>query len=395
MLVIAESEAREKILAQVGRVPSRSVPLRDALNCFAAKDDLARIPLPGFDNSAMDGYAVVAKSCGPGKRLRVIGEQPAGVDRQLRVSAGEAARIFTGAPIPAGADAIVMQEDVKREGEEVTINEDVDPGAYIRRRGCDLSEGQRIVAAGERIRSVTVGLLASQGFADVEVGGEVRAAIVSTGDELVTPGASLQPGQIYDSNSALVTALVQRSGAVLKSGEHCSDDPASLREAVARAARNHVVIISGGVSVGEHDFVQSVLRDLGSKIDIWRVAIKPGKPFLFGRLGAALVFGLPGNPVSAFVTFARFVRPALLKMMGASDAGLDLRKVPAKLMVDLRNDGDRVHYVRGKFEKGEFSPVGRQESHALFGLSQSNALLALPIGAQFEKESVVDVEIWD
>jgi len=343
----------------------------------------------------MDGYAVVAKSCGPGKRLCVIGEQPAGVDRLLRLSAGEAVRIFTGAPIPAGADAIVMQEDVKRDGDEITINGDVDHGAYIRRRGCDLSEGQRIVTLGERIRSVTVGLLASQGFADVEVGGEVGAAIVSTGDELARPGESLQPGQIYDSNSALVTALVQRSGAVLKSVEHCPDDPKSLREAVARTAQNHVVIISGGVSVGEHDFVQAVLRDLGAKIDIWRVAIKPGKPFLFGRLGTALVFGLPGNPVSAFVTFQRLVRPSLLKMMGASDASLDLQKISAKLIVDLHNDGDRVHYVRGKFEKGEFSPVGRQESHAIFGLSQSNAMLPVPVGTEFKKNSLVDVEVWD
>jgi molybdopterin molybdotransferase len=304
-------------------------------------------------------------------------------------------RIFTGAPIPSGADAIVMQEDVTRDGEIIVVNEDVDPGEFIRKRGCDLSEGQKIVAVGERIRSVTVALLASQGFAEVKVGGEVRAAIISTGDELVRPGEPLEPGQIYDSNSALLTALVQRSGAILKSVEHCSDDPKSLREAVARGAQNHVVIISGGVSVGEHDYVQTVLRELGGKIDIWRVAVKPGKPFLFGRLDGALVFGLPGNPVSAFATFLRFVRPALMKMMGASDAGLDLRKVPAKLIVDLRNDGDRVHYIRGKLEKGEFSPVGRQESHALFGLSQSNAVLALPIGADFKKESVVDVEIWD
>src|ERR1700730_11100549 len=182
----------------------------------------------------MDGYAVLAKSCGLGKRLRVVGEQPAGVDRRLQIAAGEAVRIFTGAPVPAGTDAIVIQEDVTRDGDEITINVDVDPGAYIRKRGCDLSEGQRIVAACERIRSVTAALLASQGFTDVKVGGEVRAAIISTGDELVSPGALLQPGQIYDSNSVLLAALVQRSGAILKSVEHCSDDPKSLREVVAR-----------------------------------------------------------------------------------------------------------------------------------------------------------------
>jgi molybdopterin molybdotransferase len=391
--MISEEEARKKVLAEIGVRPSRSVLLSQVLSCFAAEDYFASLPLPNFDNSAMDGYAIVASSCGVGKRLRVIGEQAAALDRQLRVSAGEAVRIFTGAPMPAGADAVVMQEDVTREGSQIVVNVDVDPGEFVRRRGCDLAEGQKIVAKGERIHPATIALLASQGFAEVSVGGEVDAAIISTGDELVRAGEEIKPGQIYESNSVLLQALLQRCNAAVKSVRHCKDNAESLRKTLEEAIKYSVLIISGGVSVGEHDLVQPTLRSLGAKIDIWRVAIKPGKPFLFGRAGDCAVFGLPGNPVSAFVTFLCFVRPAILKMMGATN--LDLPKVPAKLIVDLRNDGDRPHYVRGRFKNGTFAPVGRQESHALFGLSQSNALLRLEVGEARTGGESVDVQTFD
>jgi len=286
-----------------------------------------------------------------------------------------------------------MQEDVTRDGDQIVVNVDVDPGEFVRKRGCDLSQGQKIVAKGERIHATTLALLASQGFAEVLVDGDVRAAIISTGDELATPGEKLQPGQIYDSNSLLLQSLLQRCGAVVTLAEYCSDDADALRTAIQSAAKNEILIVSGGVSVGEHDLVQPTLRALGAKIDIWRVAVKPGKPFLFGQLGSCLVFGLPGNPVSAFVTFLQFVRPAILKMMGASD--LDLRKLPAKLTVDLTNDSERAHYVRGKFENGNFAPIGRQESHALFGLSQSNALLRVETGESLKAGETVQVQVWE
>jgi molybdopterin molybdotransferase len=175
--------------------------------------------------------------------------------------------------------------------------------------------------------------------------------------------------------------------------EHCRDNRESLHEAIKRGIKNHILIISGGVSVGEHDLVKDALHRLGAQIDIWRVAIKPGKPFLFGKIGECAVFGLPGNPVSAFVTFLQFVRPATLKMMGATN--FDLPKVPAKLSLDLTNDSDRPHYIRGKVERGNFTPIGRQESHALFGLSQSNALLRVAVGESFPAGVIVDVRIWD
>jgi len=390
--MLSEEEARLRILDKINPLPERAVPLGKALCCFATQDYFARLPLPAFDNSAMDGYAVVASACKKGARLRVTGEQPAGRDRQLRVSPGDAVRIFTGAPMPSGADAVVMQEDVTRDRDEIAIDTDVEAGEFIRQRGCDLAEGQRIVAKGERIRAATLGLLASQGIADVSVGGEVTAAIVSTGDELVQPGGKLEPGQIYESNSPLLNALLQRCGAVVKLVELCRDEPESLSKAIKQASKSDVLIISGGVSVGEHDLVKDALGGERAEIDIWRVAIKPGKPFLFAQLNQCKVFGLPGNPVSAFVTFLQFVRPAILKMMGA--ANLDLPQVPAKLAVDLTNDSDRAHYIRGKLEDGKFTPVGRQESHALFGLSQANALLRLAVGQAVCGGEMVDVQIW-
>jgi molybdopterin molybdotransferase len=391
--MISETDARAKILEAVRPLPSRKMSILEALDHFAAEDYFARLPLPMFDNSAMDGYAVIASDCKSGKRLRVIGEQPAGVDRKLRVAKGEAIRIFTGAPMPAGADAIVMQEDVTRKGDEIVLNVDVEVDEFVRKRGCDLGEGQKIIGKGDRILAAKLALLLSQGFADVVVGGEARAAIVSTGDELATVGEKLQPGQIYDSNSILLQSLLQRAGAIVASTQHCSDNADSLRKAFQAAAKNEILIVSGGVSVGEHDLVQATLCELKAKIDIWRVAIKPGKPFLFGQLGSCFVFGLPGNPVSAFVTFLQFVRPAILKMTGAND--LELPTIPAKLTVDLINDGDRAHYLRGKLENGNFAPIGRQESHALFGLSQSNALFRVETGESFKAGETVQVQIWE
>src|SRR6202162_2372352 len=182
--MISEDEARAKILETIRRLPTRQIRFAEALDCFAAEDCFAQLPLPNFDNSAMDGYAVVASSCARGKRLRVIGEQPAGLDRQLRVCAGEAVRIFTGAPMPDGADAVVMQEDVTREGSEIVLNVDVDVGEFVRCRGCDLGEGQKILAAGERVRAPALAVLASQGFGEITGGGQGYAGIISTGVEL-------------------------------------------------------------------------------------------------------------------------------------------------------------------------------------------------------------------
>ena len=317
--VITEEAALAHILRSVKPLPSRRAPLAEARAAFSARDIFARIALPVFDNSAMDGYAVVAGSCRPGQNQRVIGEQPAGVDRKLRLGAGEAVRVFTGAPIPEGADAVIMQEDVRRDGEEIFINAEVESGEFVRRRGSDLSSGQKILSVGERIRPQTVALLAAQGLAEIEVGGEVRAAIITTGDELVQPGGSLEAGQIYESNAILVQALFDKCGVSITAVEHCADDALAIEAALRRGLDHDVLVIVGGVSVGARDLVKPALAAVGAQTDLWRVSDKPGKPFLFGRAGACAIFGLPGNPVSAFMTFLLFVRPAILRMRGANE----------------------------------------------------------------------------
>lgn len=389
--MITEAEALAQIMESVEPLASRPVPLAQARERFAARDLFARIALPGFDNSAMDGYAVVASSCESGKSLHVIGEQPAGVDLKLRVGAGEAVRIFTGAPLPDGADAVVMQEDVRRDGAEIFVNAKVEPGEFVRRRGSDLSVAQKILEAGERIRPQTLALLASQGLAEIEVGAEVRASIVTTGDELVAPGRSLKAGQIYESNSALLQALCEKWGASGATVEHSADAAPALEAALRRGLERDVLIIVGGVSVGARDLVKPALNSVGARTDLWRVSVKPGKPFLFGRAGSCAIFGLPGNPVSAFVTFLLFVRPAILRMMGAGADELPLRSFETQLAEEVRNPGDRPHYVRGRVTEGTFTVIGRQESHALYGLSRANALLRVSPGETLPRGAKVSV----
>ena len=389
--MITEEAALAHVLESVRALPPRRVSLFQALGQFAAGDVVARHALPGFDNSAMDGYAVVASSCRKGQSQRVVGEQPAGIDRQLHVAPGEAARIFTGAPIPVGADAVIMQEDVRREGAEIFINSEVESGEFVRRRGSDLSEGQKILGAGQQIRAQTLALLASQGLAEIEVGGGVRAAIVTTGDELVPPGETLRTGQIYESNSVLLHALFHKCGVSDVSITHCPDDASAIESALRTGLQHDVLVIVGGVSVGARDLVKPALTAVGAQTDLWRVSVKPGKPFLFGRAGSTAIFGLPGNPVSAFVTFLLFVRPAILRMVGAGSGDLSLPKEEAQLTDGIENKGDRPHYVRGWLGQGKFTPVGRQESHALYGLSRSNALLRLAPGETFSGGATVSV----
>ncbi|HEY2614638.1 MAG TPA: gephyrin-like molybdotransferase Glp, partial [Chthoniobacterales bacterium] len=390
-LVITEEQALAHILSVVEALGSCMAPLAETNGRFAARDIFAQLALPLFDNSAMDGYAVLANSCAPGMRQRVIGEQPAGMDRQLRIAPGEAVRIFTGAPLPAGADAVVMQEEVVREGAEIVVTAPVEPGDFVRRRGGDLSEGQRIVEAGEQIRPQTLALLAAQGLPAIEVGTKVRAAILTTGDELVPPGSSLGPGQIFESNSILIRALLEQCGASVALAESCPDDASSIEAALRRGLAYDVLIIIGGVSVGARDLVKPALGSIGAQTDLWRVAVKPGKPFLFGRAEKCAIFGLPGNPVSAFVTFLIFVRPAILKMMGAGRDELSLPRFNAQLEEELKNIGDRSHYVRGRLAGGKFIPAGLQESHALHGLKRANALLRLGPGEIFPRGAFVSV----
>ena len=392
--MISEEEAREKVLGAISPLAVQQVPLSEALGRFSANNIAAKIPLPSFDNSGMDGYAVVASSTGKGARLRIVGEQPAEASRNLRVSSGEAVRIFTGAPIPTGADAVVMQEETSRDGDYVVIHaQKVVPGEFVRRAGQDLATGQSILERGDRLTATRLALLASQGLALVNIHQSPRVAIITTGSEVVQPGSQLQTGEIFESNGVMLAALTRQCGAHVMMESHCRDDLVVLTHHLRNAAENDVVVISGGVSVGERDLVQQALRDIGAEIDLWRVAVKPGKPFLFGTLNRCAIFGLPGNPVSSFVTFLIFVRPALLQLMGAKD--LQMRSAIAWLSHEVNGDDTRPHYLRGKLAGALFSVTGTQESHALFGLARSDALLRVAAGQKLSAGSEVEIFLLD
>ncbi len=389
--MLEESEARAQILEATPAPSSHPVDLAAALGYYAAETIRASVALPGFDNSQMDGYAVRAQDATKNAELAVSGEQPAGPDRHLKVAPGTAVRIFTGAPMPVGADAVVMQEDTEllSEGTRIRIAESAEPGEFVRRRGSDLCEGQTLLSSGEHIHAGTIGILASQGCARLSIYRQPRCSVVSTGDELLSPGEALGPGQLYDSNGAMLQAMAQEWGAAVSGRFHAPDDPAQLRDILGQALSDtDYCIVAGGVSVGDHDHVKQVLSDLGVEGGFWKVRIKPGKPLYFGRRDRTLVFGLPGNPVSAYITFLLFVLPSLLKAQGkkVTSETPPLPSWEAELAATLSNPGDRPHYMRGRWtpERPVFAPGGVQQSHALFSLSRSNALVRVEAGEVLE-----------
>lgn len=387
--MLTEQDALSSILAAIRPLEKEELRLFEAGDRILSDDVFARINLPRFDNSSMDGYAVRAADAVTGAVLRIIGEQPAGPDQSLKVDPGTAVRVYTGAPIPAGANAVVMQEDCDRQGDQVTIREPAAPGEFIRRRGGDLCEGQKIAEAGARLNGPLLATLASQGIGRIRVFRRPEVAILATGSELRSPGESLGPGEIYETNRVMLQELVQDAGGIPRLFEPVPDQENEHLRALQDAASDDVIVIAGGVSVGERDLVKSTLKKLGCDIELWRVAVRPGKPFLFGRLNEKWVFGLPGNPVSAFVTFLLFVRPALLAMQGWR--GVPVTKTQAILSKSVTNKGERPHYLRGYLEVGRFMPFENQESHALFALSRANALLRIGAGEQILESQTVEV----
>jgi molybdopterin molybdotransferase len=388
--MLTEEDALRSILAAVQPLATEEEPLFAAGGRILGETVHARISLPRFDNSTMDGYAVRAADAVAGAVLQVVGEQPAGPDQGLNIAAGTTVRVYTGAPIPAGADAVVMQEDCDRRANEVAIREPASSGEFIRRRGGDLCEGQKLAEAGVRLNGPLLATLASQGWDRVRVYRRPKVAILATGSELRTGADPLGPGEIYETNRVMLQEQVRDAGGIPQLFNPIPDlESEHLRSLRDAAANNDVIVIAGGVSVGERDLVKSTLKKLGCQIELWRVAVRPGKPFLFGRLGETWVFGLPGNPVSAFVTFVLFVRPALFALQGWR--GASAIRTQAVVSKTITNPGERPHYLRGHFEAGRFTPFENQESHALFALSRANALLRIGAGAEIRENQSAEV----
>ncbi len=357
LLPVAEVERliAERVVPVGGR---EMAPLRAALGRVLAEDVVAPLNVPPFDNSAVDGYAVRADDLleNAETRLAVVDRAAAGHAAKHAVKAGQAVRIFTGAPMPAGADTVFMQEDCRTDGDAVIVPPGLKRGANRRLAGEDMRAGAVALSAGRRLAAPHVALAAALGFTALPVQRRVRVALFSTGDEIVEPGARLPGDALYDSNRYLLSGLIARFGAEVTDLGILSDDPAVLARALAQAAVEHdLVLTSGGVSTGEADHVRSAVESVG-RIVFWRVAIKPGRPVAMGVLpgskrgeGAAFV-GLPGNPVAVFVTFVRVVRPLLLRLSGALPE--PLVALPARAAFTYKKRGGRREYVRVKLRPG-------------------------------------------
>ncbi|MBD3618223.1 MAG: molybdopterin molybdotransferase MoeA [Chromatiales bacterium] len=357
--------------------------LRAALDRVLATDVTAPFDVPPHRNSAMDGYAVRSADL-PAEgeaRLAVIGGSFAGRPFAGELAAGQAVRIMTGAVVPTGADTVVMQENVQRQGDTIILAPGQRAGDNVRHPGEDMQAGEVVLEAGRRLNAADIGLLASFGIAEIDVHRRPVVAFFSTGDELKGIGSRLGEGDIYDSNRYTLHALLERLPVIIRDMGVIPDDPAAVRAAFAEAAAHaDVVITSGGVSVGDADYVKQTLDALG-KVDFWKIAMKPGRPLAFGRLGEAVFFGLPGNPVSVMATFILFARPALLKRAGAIPVPPLMLK--ARTQNRLKKRPGRKDYQRGILAQADdgtlaVDTTGLQGSHVLSSMSRANCFIALP-----------------
>ena len=375
--------ARERIVASMVPVcETERAPLDEALNRIAAARVSAPVDLPPFDASAMDGYAVCAGdlSTQPPFELAVVGETAAGHPSPLGVEGLQALRIFTGAALPAQADAVVLQEDVTRHGDRIVVTERPRPGQHVRVRGHDIAKGAAVVRGGSRLDAYALSWLAACGVAEVAVRRRVRVALFATGDELADAGAPLAPGQIYDSNRFALRQLMRDLPVAIDDLGRLPDDRLAIEQALKRAgATADVIIASGGVSVGDADFVKAAVERAGA-LDFWRIALKPGKPLAVGKVGQADFFGLPGNPVSTIVTFLLFAAPAIVARGGGTPQ--PPLRVPAALARPVSHTPGRREYQRGALanDGGQLivTPAGDQGSNRLATFAGANCLLEVP-----------------
>ena len=379
------AEAQDEVLGAVMPLPVELVSVWDALGLVPVEAVVAKEAVPPFANSAMDGYAVVATDTSAAPvTLLVVEDLAAGRVATMSVSPGHVIKIMTGAPIPSGADAVVKVEDTVPGPAEVRILRQVSPGDSVRSAGGDVRVGDVVVAAGLRLAPQHLGVLAAAGAATVRVRRRPRVGLISTGDEVQPPETPrLQPGQIRDANRPLLVGLLSELGAEVRDYGIVPDDEHRLRSTLERAAADcDAVLTSGGVSMGEYDLVKQVLSELGD-IDLWRVAMKPAKPFAFGKIAGTPLFGLPGNPVSVMVAFEQFARPALLKMMGAERLFRPLLMGTTTSRIDT--DPEKTVFIR-VFVKAEVdgrltvTESGSQMSNVLSSAAAADAFVVVPVG---------------
>jgi molybdopterin molybdotransferase len=376
-------KALREVVAKAKPLRPESVPLADALGRTLARDIRAREPIPPFSKATMDGYAVRAADTRPAKNpveLEVVEDLPAGRVSRKAVGPGQAARIMTGAPLPKGSDAVVMVEDTELTEGGVRILIGVRPGENIGEAGEDVRKGDLVLNKGADIGPAEVGMLAALGQAFVPVARRPVVAVIATGDEIVEPGRRTRPGQIRNSNGHALRAMALRAGARADYLGIARDRNASLKRKIGKARRADILVLSGGVSVGDYDLVKDELRSLGVRPVFWRVRIKPGKPVFFGLHGRQLVFGLPGNPTSAMVTFHLFVRPAIGKMLGRRAPGL--RAGRAFLEKEIALKPGRTQFLRavlvGDGPGLRVDPFPDQKSGVLRSMVGSRALIVVP-----------------
>lgn len=374
--MITVEEALAKSFALIAPLSSETVPLADAAGRVLAQAVSAKRDQPPFAASAMDGYAVRGDAVKPGAQFKVIGESAAGRRYDGHVGAGQTVRIFTGAPVPEGADRIIIQEDVSRDGDTITLNDNLDTAQYIRKSGADFRVGDEI-SAPRLLNPNDLALLASMNIAQVPVSRRPSVAIIATGDELVMPGESPNADQIIASNSFGLAALAHSVGAEVRHLPIARDTESSLKTVLELANGADLIVTIGGASVGDHDLVGAVTKSIGLKRSFYNIAMRPGKPLMVGRLGKSILLGLPGNPVSSMVCGHIFMLPMLRAFQGLEKSAPARRT--ARLAAPVRSNGPREHYMRAQVSGDDITAFERQDSALLTVLAGANALLIRPI----------------
>jgi molybdopterin molybdotransferase len=378
--LLSIDEARRLVLERVEPLPAESLRLEAAAGRVLADDAAAAVDLPPFDSSAMDGFAL--RSVDTPGRLPIVHRIPAGAPAPRALAAGEAMGIATGGVVPEGADAVIPFEYVVEHDNTIEIEQAVERGANVRPAGGDSGAGETIVETGTRLEARHLAGLAAAGIPEVRVARRPRAAVVVTGSELRPPGEPLQPGQIYDANGILLEAQLRSAGAEVERASAVMDEASAHREALTHGLGSDVLVTSGGVSVGPHDLVRTILAELGVEEVFWGVAMKPGKPISFGVVGRQLVFGLPGNPVSVLVGFELFVRPALHALQGSVDPGPHLERgvLGSRLMRNRARDELVRARVRRPSDGPVLEPLAGRESHMIARAAGADALVFIPRG---------------